>query len=364
MDDIQSMLQDSANALFNDMVTAVALERAESGEFQQELWNAVVSQGFTLAMCSEQRGGSAMSWAQVYPLLHAAGRYALPVPLAETLLANYLLETAGCAETDGEMVMTIASVPVDAIKPLHNTTTITASLTDIPFAHQAQRIVLNTEIQGVPYIGWIDMSNTPGSNTSAPLTQTELNIAREPRDTLQLQNLPIQEWRAAPCLGRAATMRYGAMLRAAQMAGAIERILDQTVNYASERIQFGRPLAKFQAIQHHIAELGCEAAAVASAAAYAFERADHGTADLAIAAAKIRAGRAAGKAASLAHAVHGAIGFTYEHSLQYATRRLWSWRSEFGSQGWWALRLGQAICAATPESWWPIATSDEFALNL
>jgi len=147
------------------------------------------------------------------------------------------------------------------------------------------------------------------------------------------------------------------------MAGAIERILDQTLAYSAERMQFGRPLSKFQAIQHHIAELGCEAGAVATIAAHAFERADQGHADLAIAAAKIRAGLAAGKAASLAHAVHGAIGFTYEHTLQYATRRLWSWRSEYGSHGWWSLRLGRAVCAQGPDSWWPIATSGRITLE-
>jgi len=363
MDDIQTMLQDSANALFSDIVTADALQRAETGEFLQDMWNALADQGFTLAMRAESAGGSGMSWAQVYPLLHAAGRYTLPLPLAETLLANHLLDAAGCQATDGATVMTVASAPVGSIQLRGGAAFITGTLADIPFANQAQRVVLAAEIDGVPHIGWIDPAG-PGATGAAPAAgQAGLNIAREPRCTLALQQAPIQEWRPAPRLGAAAVMRYGAMLRAAQMAGAIERILEQTLAYSTERIQFGRPLAKFQAIQHHIAELGCEAGAVATAAAYAFGQADQGQADLAIASAKIRAGRAAGKAAALAHAVHGAIGFTYEHSLQYATRRLWSWRSEYGSHGWWSQRLGQAVCAQGPDAWWPIATSGKLELK-
>lgn len=364
MDDIQSMLQDSANSLFKDIVTSDALQKAENGGFQTAMWNAVADQGFTLAMRSDDNGGSGMSWEQLYPLVHAAGRYTVPLPLVETLLANYLLEKAGCAETNKDTILTLASAPADAIEIQGARATLKTSLTNVPFARHAERLVLVAEIDSVPHIGWIELKNKQAQGSPAMTIQTELNIAREPRDILWLTDSPILEWRPAPKLGLNPLMRYGAMMRSAQMAGAIERVLDLSLAYSTERIQFGRALAKFQVIQHHIAELGCEAAASTVAAAYAFEQADHSEANLAIAAAKIRTGQAASKAASLAHAVHGAIGFSYEHSLQYATRRLWSWRSEYGSHGWWALRLGQAVCAASPESWWSIATSGELSVNL
>src|SRR3546814_14166578 len=90
------------------------------------------------------------------------------------------------------------------------------------------------------------------------------------------------------------------------------------------------------------------------AAHYAFSCADSGSPELAIMAAKIKTGIAAGKIASLAHAVHGAIGFTHEHPLHHYSRRLWSWRSEFGSHGHWrseARRVGQE-CVSTFSSRW------------
>ena len=76
-----------------------------------------------------------------------------------------------------------------------------------------------------------------------------------------------------------------------------------------------------------------------------------------VAAAKVRAGEAAGAGAAIAHAVHGAIGFTYEHSLHFATRRLWSWRAEFGSESRWAATLGRAVLARGADALWPDLTA-------
>ena len=60
----------------------------------------------------------------------------------------------------------------------------------------------------------------------------------------------------------------------------------------------------------------------------------------------MRVGEAAGTGAAIAHQVHGAMGFTYEHSLHHATRRLWAWREEFGNEAVWATRLGRMVAAA------------------
>ena len=73
--------------------------------------------------------------------------------------------------------------------------------------------------------------------------------------------------------------------------------------------------------------------------------------------AKIRVGEAAGIGAGLVHQVHGAIGFTYEHSLHFATRRLWSWRAEFGSERRWAVELGRRVASRGADGLWPYLTS-------
>jgi len=149
----------------------------------------------------------------------------------------------------------------------------------------------------------------------------------------------------------------GATLRAAQMAGAMRRVLALCVDYANIRNQFGRPIAKFQAIQHMIALIASETAAAEAAAGLALRAADASAFDVAPGAAKVRAAMAASKVAALAHAVHGAIGVTDEYALHYLTRRLWQWRDEFGSERTWSERLGQAAVAAGATGLWDLVVT-------
>ena len=147
--------------------------------------------------------------------------------------------------------------------------------------------------------------------------------------------------------------RRGALLRSIQMAGALARVRDLTVRHASERHQFGQPLNRFQAVQQHIAELAGEAAlaeaAVAAAVADPSPRR--------VAAAKVVAGRAAGRGAALAHQVHGAIGFTREHELHRLTTRLWRWRDDYAGESRWAESLGDLYAHAGADRAWEVLTS-------
>ena len=77
---------------------------------------------------------------------------------------------------------------------------------------------------------------------------------------------------------------------------------------------------------------------------------------LAIAIAKARVGEAATIGAGIAHQVHGAIGFTHEHTLQQSTRRLWSWREEFGAEAYWSSEIGRRIAAQGADALWPTIT--------
>jgi len=152
-------------------------------------------------------------------------------------------------------------------------------------------------------------------------------------------------------------MLGGAMARSAQMAGGLEFLLAQSVKYVTERVQFGRPLASFQAIQQNLALLAGHTAAAGMAAQNAFAAMDGGEAGFEIAVAKIRTGEASGLGAGIAHQAHGAIGFTYEHTLHFVTRRLWSWRAEFGAEPYWAMKLGRDVAARGADALWPYLTS-------
>ena len=143
-----------------------------------------------------------------------------------------------------------------------------------------------------------------------------------------------------------------AAARALQIAGAAAAALELTVGYVRERSQFGRPLARFQAIQQHIAVAAAEVAAAAQMARAAFAALDRDDAFLAVSA-KITTGRAGTAAAKAAHQFHGAMGFTAEYPLHRLTRAIWQWREDFGNEAWWSRRLGTQVCEAGADALWP-----------
>jgi alkylation response protein AidB-like acyl-CoA dehydrogenase len=143
-----------------------------------------------------------------------------------------------------------------------------------------------------------------------------------------------------------------ALLRTGQIAGALDHALELSVGYTRERQQFGRPLAQFQAIQQQLAVLAEETAAAGMAAAAAFKAMDRKEAGFEIAAAKLRANRAARAATGIAHQVHGAMGFTAEYALHHLTRRLWAWQTEGGNERFWGERLGAQVAALGASSFW------------
>jgi len=155
---------------------------------------------------------------------------------------------------------------------------------------------------------------------------------------------------------------FGAASRAALIAGALQAILDLSVEYARERVAFERPIAKFQAVQQELARLAGEVAAAnaaANSAAWALEHrgAQSDAVLVEVASAKVRAGEAAHAGALVAHQVHGAIGYSREHVLHRFTHRLWAWRDEFGDESEWALRLGRHFARLGGDGMWPTLTA-------
>ncbi|MBV9044328.1 MAG: hypothetical protein JO294_04330 [Alphaproteobacteria bacterium] len=144
-----------------------------------------------------------------------------------------------------------------------------------------------------------------------------------------------------------------ALATTCQMAGAMGAALELTVQYARERQQFGKALSTFQAIQQQLAVFAEEVAAANMAAAAACRARDRGPAHFEIAAAKLRANIAVGTVTSVAHQVHGAMGFTKEYQLQRLTKALWQWRSDYGNDRYWSDELGRIVAKQGAEGFWP-----------
>lgn len=324
-----TMISESAERLF-------ATTPAAPGEqdWPAELWAAVAEAGYPLALLDEDDGGFGLDADDVLPIAGIAARHAAPIPLAETMAANWLLAKAGLpvAETGPAAILYNAGAAV-------------------PWGRD-----LAVLVHALPGDGALDVARIDCAGLNCT---RQHNIAGEPRDRLH-GDLPAADTvRVAldPGLPRALM----AMMRVQQIAGAMDAILAMSVRYATERVQFGRTIGKFQVIQQYLAVMASEAAAARAAAtmaagAFALAQGDPGKFCLLAGAAKLRAGEAAGKVAELAHQVHGAIGFSQEYDLHRLTRRLWSWRDDDGREIDWARMLGQSLPGGTDTRLWPQVT--------
>ena len=350
MNELQIILAETSARLFGEHVTKGVLEAAEKGAWPDDLWSAVEENGLSKPLVPEAQGGAGAGWAEAFVILHAAGRFAAPIPLAETIIAGRLLSLAGLDAPPGPLSV----APIKEAETLRLEAKgggrISGAASAVPWGGKVEHIVVLAEKEGELHVALIARD--------AYIGEGDRNIAGEARDTVIFDDSPVAA--AAPAgnrITRDGIWSMGALARGAQMAGGIGRILAESVRYANEREQFGRPIARFQAVQHQLAVLAAHAAAADMAAEIAAIAADRGDAAFEIACAKVITGEAAGLGASIAHQVHGAIGFTYEHALHFITRRLWSWRGEFGAENAWAERIGRDVAVRGADALWSDLTA-------
>lgn len=350
--ELRQILGDSITRLLTDHVTTETRRQAEDGDWPAELWSALEENGHPRVLVPEDLGGVGGGWLDAYQVIRAAGRFGAPVPLAETVLAGRLLAEAGLEVPEGP----IAIAPVRADETLSlardgGDWRLNGSVSRVPWGASAGHLAVLAEADGGPHIALV----AGGQAECRP----DRNMAREPRDSLTFRDAAVLG--AALAAERDRVWLLGAMVRAAQMAGALDTLLDLSVQYANDRVQFGRPIGKFQAIQQQLAVLAGQTAATGVAAEAAFGKADLGAKSgdcrFEVAVAKVRAGEAADLGTSIAHQSHGAIGFTYEHTLHFSTRRLWSWRAEFGTKAHWAEELGRFAAGRGADQLWPYVTT-------
>jgi acyl-CoA dehydrogenase len=137
-----------------------------------------------------------------------------------------------------------------------------------------------------------------------------------------------------------------AIVNAARLAGAMNRVLDMSLQYANDRSQFGKPIGKFQAIQQQLAVMAEHVAAANMAAELGFRAYSGLPEPLRAAIAKARTSEAVTPVAATAHALHGAMGVTEEYDLQLFTRRMHEWRMAHGAEHEWNRLVGEALLAS------------------
>ena len=335
--DIESLLLESTERVLRVHCGANMWREVDAGGWPQTLWNALDEVGLPLALVAEASGGAGLSFAHVADVVKLTAAYALPLPLAETMLAGWLLDQAGI-EIPGGPLGIAPTRRDDRLQLRRNdgTWVVSGTLHRVPWGRDCSALVA---------IATGEDSNSIVLLDKAQLSiETGSNIAGEPRDTLQCANAPVLAMGDAQLTAQQLHC-LGAIVRSLQIAGACRTCLKETIEYANLRKQFGRQIGKFQVIQNYIAMLATETAAATAAADVGVDALVRSVDVFGAACAKTRTSEAAGKVTALAHQVFGAIGFTHEHSLHRSTMRLLSWRDEFGSETSWAAELGQRIFA-------------------
>jgi acyl-CoA dehydrogenase len=349
MPEEQSLLHQTAERVFADHISPKVLAAAEAGTWPQEAWTQIEEAGLTRALLPESAGGYGVEPAEALTILTAAGAHAVPLPLAETMLAGWLLAGAGLAMPDGPLTAApVRATDALALVPHGDGWHLSGTVRRVPWGRHVAAVAVVAMHRGQPMVALVPPSGF--------VVEPGTNLALEPRDTLRIDAVLAADAVAPGCEEAVHLRAVGAALRSRQMAGALARLVEICTQYALDRTQFGRPIGKFQAVQHSLAVLAGAAAAAAAAADGAAE-AILPVRLLPIAAAKQRCGEAASQGAAIAHQVHGAIGFTYEHSLHYLTKRLWSWRDEFGNEAEWNAVVGRAALAAGADGLWPALTA-------
>ncbi|TWT00255.1 acyl-CoA dehydrogenase family protein [Reyranella sp. CPCC 100927] len=324
-----------------------AAERAEG--WNRGLWHELAALGLTDIGNFDPDQALADQLAILYQL----GRHAATVPFLETvMIGQWLAQHVGLPAADGVlMVSTSPSIGMTAVRA--GASWLLSGRTDkVPFARIGDRLLIVATGADGPVIAPVGAADC----TLVP----SVNMAGEPRDTVQLDGVPVPAadvHRLPDTASQEVLWERGALGRAAMMAGALQSALDLSVQYAKDRKQFGRPIGAFQAVQQNLAILAAEVTATRAMVTLAGRIQGGAHQRAAVASAKARAGRAAGIASRLAHQIHGAMGFTDEYPLQLFTRRLWSWRDEFGSDRDWMVVLGGLAARQGPGGLWPMITA-------
>jgi len=353
-EDSGNIVVETAEKIFADLADAQTINHDKKGGWKAPLWRALTEAGLPLSWVPEDCGGSGASLAEGFGVLGAAGRFAIAVPLAETMLAGWLLAQAKITSPDGEMSVAPAS-PKDRIA-LNADGTLSGRARGVPFAKAARHIAVLASGNGGVSIALVDAARLR--------IEAGLNLANDHSDTVTFDNVEPAAIKPAPKgFDQTALMLMGGVTRSLQIAGALESMLDISVRYSNERVAFEKKISKFQAVQHNLAKLAGESAAALAAATSAADTLansssfDSDAVFLEAVAAKIRCSEAAEKGGAIAHQVHGAIGFTIEHILHRYTLRALSWRDDFGSESYWAVELGKRVAARGADELWPLVAS-------
>jgi alkylation response protein AidB-like acyl-CoA dehydrogenase len=341
----QLALRDGARELLDGLAppTRVRTVVDAGGGIDDGLWKAMVEQGWTAVEVPEERSGLGLGTVEVAVLLEEIGRHVAPAPFASTLLALGALAQAGRDTwvdrlAGGDAIGCVAwSRPGRGQLGVTSGDRLTGTSDPTPYAPSADVAVVAVD-----------------GDDGAALFAVELGDqdrrGREPAMDLtrELGRLRFEDTPAVRLGGSEAVdllIDRGAAFASAEMLGGASRAMELAVEYAKDRVQFGRPIGSFQAVKHRCADMLVDVEGMRSTAYWAAWciGAQHEDAAIAASTAKIWCSDASKRVMASALQVHGGIGFTWEHDLHLFLKRAQLDQVTFGDAAFHRQRLAALL---------------------
>ncbi len=283
------------------------------------LWQQIEAAGFLDLLLGEGQGGAGMPLPELFPILECLGRFAVPLPIAQSIVARALV--GGRATLPGGM-LTVAS-------RLRRTVGSGLVCHMVPCGAVADHVLVCEDDQ----LLLLPCASARRDPVGDPRGLGATLVWRTSEPVFHLTD------------GGNDLQAFCPAMAAALLSGAMQRSFEMALDHCNTRVQFGRSIGKFQAIQQQLSLMAEHVAAAAIAAESAFQSAGSAPTLLAAAIAKSRTSEAAGLVAATTHALHGAIGMTDEYDLGILTRRLHEWRLDYGAEQHWNQTIGAQLLA-------------------
>ncbi len=345
----QQMLKNSAREFLSQECPHSLVREMEQDPkgYPDQLWKAIIDLGWTGIAFPQKYGGTEGSFVDLAVLVEEMGRALAPSPFFSTVVmaGMTILEAGSEAQKDefltkicqGQETFAFAVTEPSATYEAWGIETEAAQDGDgftlngtklfVPDAHTADNIVVaaRTTKGSNPEDG-ITLFIVPASAQGISIEMLS-TVASDRQAEVGLSNVKVPAGavlgevdKGWPTLNRA--IQRGAAAKSVEMLGGAGAVLDMTLEYVKQRVQFGRPIGSFQAVQHHCANMVTFAESCRYMAYQAVWTLDEGLpATQEVSMAKTWVNEAYRKVCALAHQCHGAIGFTMEHDLQLFSRR-------------------------------------------
>ena len=311
------MIVEALEKILSDHCAVADVRRIESGGAASRLWDNIEQGGFLELLSPSGAGGAALPLSELFGVFECLGRYAMPLPIAQAIAARALVQDPQSLPAGS---LTLAShLQRSADGGVHCPVT--------PYGAYADHVLV--------------------CDGSAIFLLSALTARRESVGDTRAMTANLR-WDDAsalvPVAGHGpALLPLAAAMGAALQCGIMQKMLAMSLDYCNQRVQFGKPLGKFQAIQQQLSVMAEHVMASTVAAESAFGAGGPVPGLLAAAMAKARTSEAAALVAATAHAVHGAIGMTDEYDLGVFTRRLHDWRTAYGAENHWNTLVGRCL---------------------